>query len=225
MNTRQTQVVCVTVVVGGLLGALSYAAYRQMSQKRAGSLAGKPNALGSHAHVPTVDDLAQASPPPPPAPPFPLPIESPYPEADKAKALELLNMLKQNANIAFQEGRFEDALRGYQDCIEVTSVLGAADAEAVETEQIVRANVAMVCIRMHEYDAARAVATMLLQDAAVALPDDLKVKVLYRRGLASKALNDRAAALADFNAALHFSKDHKNPAVEKEMALLRRADA
>ncbi|KAG5470788.1 hypothetical protein LSCM1_02038 [Leishmania martiniquensis] len=224
MRASQTQLVCVAVAVSGLLGALSYAAYRQLSQDRADSLEGKPHTRGSPNQLPAGDAGAQAAPPPPQAS-LSLPLESPYPAADKAKALELLSMLKQNANIAFQEGRFEDALRGYQDCIEVTSVLGAADAEAVKTEQIVRANVAMVCIRMHEYDAARAVATTLLQDAAVALPDDLKVKVLYRRGLASKALNDRAAALADFNAAMHFSKGHKNPAVEKEMALLRQGDA
>ncbi|CAG9580530.1 conserved hypothetical protein [Leishmania major strain Friedlin] len=224
MNARQTQVACVTVVIGGLLGALSYAAYRQLSQNSAASPDRNAHVPGSPVQPPAAAAGAQASPPPPQAP-ISLPVESPCPAADKARALELLNVLKRNANIAFQEGRFEDALRGYQDCIEVTSVLGAADAEAVETEQIVRANVAMVCIRMHEYDAARSVATMLLQDAAVALPEDLKVKVLYRRGLASKALNDRAAALADFKAAVHFSKDHRNPAVEKEIALLQRGGA
>ncbi|CAJ1991938.1 Tetratricopeptide repeat-containing protein [Leishmania donovani] len=224
MNARQTQVACVTVVIGGLLCALSYAVYRQLSQNSAAIPDRKAHVSESPVQPPAVAAGAQASTPPPQAP-ISLPVESPCPAADKARALELLNVLKQNANIAFQEGRFEDALRGYQDCIEVTSVLGAADAEAVATEQIVRANVAMVCIRMHEYDAARAVATMLLQDAAIALPEDLKVKVLYRRGLASKALNDRAAALADFKAAVHFSKDHRNPAVEKEIALLQRGGA
>ncbi|CAJ1011518.1 hypothetical protein Q4I28_006831, partial [Leishmania naiffi] len=212
MNGRQTQFICVTVAAASLLGALGYAAYRKLSQDRPSSLGGKAQASKFPVRAPADADALT----PGPQVPIELPAESPYLAADRSKALRLLNVLKQEANIAFQEGRFEDALRGYQDCIEVTSVLGAADTEAVKTEQIVRANVAMVCIRMHEYDAARAVATMLLQDAAVALPEDLKVKVLYRRGLASKALNNRTAALADFNAAVHFSKDHRNPVVEKE---------
>ncbi|CAJ1034594.1 conserved hypothetical protein [Leishmania braziliensis MHOM/BR/75/M2904] len=224
MNGRQTQLICVTVAAASLLGALSYVAYRQLSQDRPGSLGGKAQASKFPVRAPAAAADADALTPGPQVP-IELPAESPYLAADRGKALKLLNVLKQEANIAFQEGRFEDALRGYQDCIEVTSVLGAADTEAVKTEQIVRANVAMVCIRMHEYDAARAVATMLLQDAAVALPEDLKVKVLYRRGLASKALNNRTAALADFNAAVHFSKDHRNPVVEKEIALLQRGDA
>lgn len=222
MSDRRPRALVGVVVAGGLLAALTFVAYRQLRGGAGG---------GSTAHSPASSAKHGARPGAPQSPlateaasepPLPLPVESPYSPADRAKALELLNALKQNANVAFQEGRFEDALKGYQDCIEVTSVLGAGEAEAVKTEQIVRANVAMVCIRMHEYDAARAVATMLLQDAAIALPEDLKVKVLYRRGLASKALNDRESAMADFNAALHFSKDHKNPAVEKEIALLQR---
>ncbi|GET91718.1 hypothetical protein, conserved [Leishmania tarentolae] len=224
MTTRHTQVACLTVAIGGLLGVCSYILYKQVRQKRAGSPNRKVHAPSSPVKPPAAASGAQASPPLPQAP-ISVPVEAPYPEADKAKALQLLNVLKQNANIAFREGRYEDALRGYQDCLEVTSALGAADTDAVATEQIVRANVVMVCIRMHEYDSARAVATMLLQDAAIALPDDLKVKVLYRRGLASKALNDRDAALADFKAAVHFSKDNSNPAVEQEIALLQRCAA
>ncbi|KAK7198486.1 hypothetical protein NESM_000809100 [Novymonas esmeraldas] len=196
------------VVVSGVVGVLSYVVFHRWSR------GGVQTSTAADAPAP-VDD---ASPPR-----LAVPRESPFPAEDRAKAMELLSALKQNANVAFRESRYDDALRGYQDCIEVTSVLGAGDAEAVQAEMVVRANIAMVCIRMQEYDAARAVATMLLQDAAVALPDDLKVKVLYRRGLASKALNERGAALADFIAAVHFSKDQQNPAAEKEIALLRRA--
>ncbi|KAG5496442.1 hypothetical protein JKF63_02744 [Porcisia hertigi] len=219
MNARHVPLVCVTVVLGSLLAALGYSAYRQLREDRRDREGRSPQPTGQSSIIAAGKHALAPS---PQAAPISLPVESPYSAADRAKALELLNVLKQSANVAFQEGRFEDALRGYQDCIEVTSALGTAEAEAVKAEQIVRANVVMVCIRMHEYDAARAVATMLLQDAAIALPEDLKVKVLYRRGLASRALDDREAALADFNAALHFSKDHKNPAVEKEIALLQR---
>lgn len=151
-----------------------------------------------------------------------LPPESTIPPAERAKAFELLDALKQQANLAFQESRYEDAVRRYQDCLEVTAVLGAHDAEAVKVDQVVRANVIMTFIRMHDYDGARLVATMLLQDAAVALPEDLKVKVLYRRGLASKSLGDKEAALADFKAALYFSKNQINAAVTKEIDLLEK---
>lgn len=141
---------------------------------------------------------------------------------ERQYAFELLQVLKQRANLAFQQGRYEDAIAGYQDCIQVTSSLGAADAEAVEAEQVIRANVVMTLVKQQRAEDARLVATMLLQDELCPLPTDLKVKVLYRRGLASKALGDREAALADFRAAVFFSPQKDNPAAKKEIEALQK---
>lgn len=157
------------------------------------------------------------------APVPPVPTDEPMALEERARAMELLQVLKQRANGAFQEGLYEDALLGYQDCISITSALGARDREAVAAEQVIRANVVMAFIKQHQYADARLVATMLLQedaDRGCPVDPDLKVKVLYRRGLASKALGEKEAALADFKAAVQLSPAQKNVMAEREIALL-----
>jgi tetratricopeptide (TPR) repeat protein len=221
MNSQSKKIVSAAAVTATLLGALTYAVYRSRtfatsSAKNDGCASA---AKGERAEL---CPPQQKRPQPTAKPTMPLPSESAIPPEERAKAFELLDALKQQANIAFQESRYEDAIKRYQDCLEVTAALGAHDAEAVKVDQVVRANVIMAFIRMHDYDAARFVATMLLQDAAVALPEDLQVKVLYRRGLASKFLGDKEAALADFEAALHFSKDGSNAPASREIELLKR---
>ncbi|KPA85029.1 putative mitochondrial hypothetical protein [Leptomonas pyrrhocoris] len=215
MDSHAKKVVSGAVVTAALLGALMYAAYRSRTSVKSVPKDGSSVPFAKAASGKTEQHK--------PKPVMRLPPESTIPPGERAKALELLDALKQQANLAFQESRYEDAIKRYQDCLEVTAVLGAHDAEAVKIDQVVRANVSMTFIRMRDYDAARFVATMLLQDAAIALPEDLKVKVLYRRGLASKSLGDADAALSDFKAALHFSPDHSNPSIAKEIALLERA--
>lgn len=214
MNSQSKQIISVAVFTAALLGALTYVAFRSRTSPKAVT---KKYSRVSPAASGKASSPSQAGKPVMTPPP-----ESTIPPEERAKALELLDILKQQANLAFQESRFEDAIKRYQDCLEVTAALASNDAEAVKIDQVVRANVIMTFIRMHDYDAARFVATMLLQDAAIALPEDLKVKVLYRRGLASKFLGDKTAALADFKAALHFSKDQNNAAAAKEIDLLEK---
>lgn len=152
-----------------------------------------------------------------------VPSDPPVTSEQRTRAMQLFQVLKKRANEAFQEGRYEDAVVGYQDCIGVTSALGSADSEAVAAEQIIRANVVMAFLKLQQYDDARMVATMLLEERLHPLNDDLKVKVLHRRGLASKALSEADAAIADFKAALHFSPNHENSAAKRELELLARA--
>ncbi|CCW60284.1 unnamed protein product [Phytomonas sp. EM1] len=148
------------------------------------------------------------------------PEDEVLPPEMREKAMRLLDMLKQKANLDFQEGRYEDALKGYQECIDVTYALGSRDVEGVKAGQVVRANAVMCYIRLKNFDDASLVASMMLEDKVFPLEGDLKVKVLYRRGLVAKALGNKEAALADFRAAIHFSPDKKNPAAEREIAML-----
>lgn len=176
---------------------------------------GPQDAVGAHTGASDVVAPARQAPE--------VPTDDPVDPAQRARAMELLQVLKQRANTAFQEGRYEDAIMGYQDCISVTSALGARDKEAVAAEQVIRANVVMAFIKQHQYADARLVATMLLQedaDRGCPVGDELKVKVLYRRGLASKALGEMDAALSDFKAAVLLSPGRKNPMAEREIALL-----
>lgn len=145
------------------------------------------------------------------------------PSRTRSEALDLLRVLKATANTAFQESRLMDALRLYQDCVEVTRVLGAADREAVQLEQTICSNIVMVLIRMKEYHDARALASRLLDDPLEPLPQLLQVKVVYRRGLASKALGDVDAALADMRAAVQLSENKANPAAQVEIESLLKA--
>lgn len=148
--------------------------------------------------------------------------EPPLSGEDREKGLRLLNALKQLANTAFQQGRYEEAMKGYENCLSVSNVLGSQDSEVVAIDQVIRANVVMTLIKLHLFEDARMVATMMLQDKTYPLSTELKVKVIYRRGLASVALNDTAAARADFEAAVYLSPNQSNPAAAKELAALSR---
>lgn len=68
----------------------------------------------------------------------------------------------------------------------------------------------MVLLRLNQFESAAMVASMLIDDASHPLPKDLLVKVLYRRGLASKSVGNINAALADFSAAVQFSPSQRN---------------
>ncbi|EPY40521.1 hypothetical protein AGDE_03407 [Angomonas deanei] len=136
--------------------------------------------------------------------------------------MALLQHLKQLANVAFQEGRYEEALTLYQNCLKVTQALGGGDSENVASDQVIRSNVVMTLIKLSQYDDARLVATVLLQDEQYPLAPDLKVKLLYRRGIASKQLGDKSSAISDFKSAIHFSPDQKNPMAEAELNRLTR---
>ncbi|EKF33427.1 hypothetical protein MOQ_002708 [Trypanosoma cruzi marinkellei] len=133
-----------------------------------------------------------------------------------------LLLLKEKANAHFRAAEFDAALEMYQGCVDMCAALGADDAEAVQIDQVVRANVALVFLKLQRPEEARMLATFLLQDDTHPVEGDLKVKVLYRRGLASQALGDRESALCDFRAAVLFSPGEKNPAAEAAIAALSR---
>ncbi|ESS68578.1 hypothetical protein TcG_13467 [Trypanosoma cruzi] len=133
-----------------------------------------------------------------------------------------LLLLKEKANAHFRAAEFDAALEMYQGCVDMCAALGADDAEAVQINQVVRANVALVFLKLQRPEEARMLATFLLQDDTHPVEGDLKVKVLYRRGLASQALGDRESALCDFRAAVFFSPGEKNPAAEAAIAALSR---
>ncbi|KAH9578810.1 hypothetical protein LSM04_005257 [Trypanosoma melophagium] len=135
----------------------------------------------------------------------------------------MLRLLKERANAHFQAGRYEAALAAYQECLDATAALRAVDAESMLVDCTVRANVVMVFLRLQRPEEARMAATLLLQgpdSTASELPADLKVKVLYRRGLASRALGDVDSALCDFRAAVQLSPGKMNLEAEKEIAAL-----
>uniref|UniRef100_A0A0A9VZS2 Peptidyl-prolyl cis-trans isomerase FKBP42 n=1 Tax=Lygus hesperus TaxID=30085 RepID=A0A0A9VZS2_LYGHE len=128
--------------------------------------------------------------------------------------------MKEKANVAFQENRFDAALEGYQYCADLIQAMGSCTPELVTALQVIRANVVMVLLKQSQYETAALAATMLLDDEEYPLPEDLLVKVLYRRGLASKNMGNIDAALADFKAAVQFSLPTHNVAAEREIALL-----
>ncbi|KPI84593.1 hypothetical protein ABL78_6354 [Leptomonas seymouri] len=222
MDSKSRNVLSAAVVTAALLGTLMYTAYRSRNsakeapKKDSGAPSTKVRSTKNGNSQQRQQQQQQAK------PIMTLPPESTIPPDERAKALELLAALKQQANTAFQECRYEDAIKRYEDCLEVTAVLGARDAEALQIDLVVRANVIMTFIRLRDYNSARHVATMLLEDAAAFMKDDLRVKVLYRRGLASKFLADRGAALADFKAALHLSQGQLAVAITKEIELLEK---
>ncbi|ORC87470.1 uncharacterized protein TM35_000222690 [Trypanosoma theileri] len=136
---------------------------------------------------------------------------------------DMLHSLKERANAHFQASRYEEALAAYQECLDVTAALRDVDAESMLVDYTVRANVVMVFLRLQRPEEARIMATLLLQQpdsTASPLPNDLKVKVLYRRGLASRALGDNESALCDFRAAVQLSPGQRNLQAEKEIAAL-----
>ncbi|RNF27534.1 uncharacterized protein Tco025E_00184 [Trypanosoma conorhini] len=138
---------------------------------------------------------------------------------------DALGRLKENANKMFQGGQFDAALKLYQGCLDVCAALGAGDATAVQVSQVVRANVVLVFLKLQRPEEARMLATFLLQDDTNPVEGELKVKVLYRRGLASQALDDRESALCDFRAAVLLSPEGKNPAAQNAIAALSRSAA
>ncbi|CCW68448.1 unnamed protein product [Phytomonas sp. Hart1] len=162
----------------------------------------------------------------PPSKPSSPPSGTPPPQdeelspAMRDNAMGLFDLLKKKANLDFQEGRFEAALKGYQDCIDITHALGSRDREAVKLGQVACANAVMCYIKLKNFDDASLVASFMLDDKAFPLESDLKVKVLFRRGLSAKALDKKEAALADFRAAMELSPGQKNPAAEREIAML-----
>lgn len=149
--------------------------------------------------------------------------ELPLKPEDAERAKVLLQALKGKANRAFQEMRLEDAMHGYQSCLDIISTLGRADSNIETTRNVIHANVIMTLLKLHEYESASHVATMLLQDSTTVLSPDLTVKVLFRRGLASKGLGHIDAALSDLQAALQLSPNQRNPAAEREISLINRA--
>ncbi|RNF12119.1 hypothetical protein TraAM80_00540 [Trypanosoma rangeli] len=136
---------------------------------------------------------------------------------------DALEQLKENANEMFKGAKFDTALEMYQGCLDMCAALGTEDAKAVQISQVVRANVVLVFLKLQRPEEARMLATFLLQDDTSPVDGELKVKVLYRRGLASQELGDRESALCDFNAAVAFSPGGKNPAVQSAIVALSRS--
>nr|CCC54246.1 putative Hypothetical protein [Trypanosoma vivax Y486] len=141
-------------------------------------------------------------------------------DPERLKYHAILEKLKERANSLFKEGHFDAALEAYQNCIDACSALGESDAVAVRVHQMVQANVIFVFLKLKRPEEARMLATFLLQDEMCSIEGELKVKVLYRRGLASQALGDTDSALCDFNAALACSEGQRNPVVEKAIEAL-----
>jgi tetratricopeptide (TPR) repeat protein len=125
---------------------------------------------------------------------------------ERRQAIQLYHALKGQANAAFQKGFLEDALQHYQDSVDVLAAVpvDVADAEIVQLSQVVRANVVLVFLKMERYEDARMLATFLLQDD-VRPPLPLMCKVLFRRATAMVKLGDLDGAIADLQAAQHFS--------------------
>lgn len=125
---------------------------------------------------------------------------------ERRQAIQLYNALKGQANAAFQKGALEEALQHYQDSVDVLAAIPVAvpDAEIVQLSQVVRANVVLVFLKMERYEDARMLATFLLQDD-VRPPLPLLCKVLFRRATAMVKLGDLDGAIADLEAAKHFS--------------------
>lgn len=134
---------------------------------------------------------------------------------ERTKLLNIASELRAKGNAFFQHAEYDKALDVYENCQQVLSALGK-DSEGVTQQQIVLSNVVLCLCKLHRHMEACFVATELLQSEE-ALPENLKPKVLYRRGLASRALENFDAARADFKAAIELSKDGN---AEAEKALI-----
>ncbi|CBH18722.1 hypothetical protein, conserved [Trypanosoma brucei gambiense DAL972] len=146
-------------------------------------------------------------------------------ENERPKYHEMLMQMKARGNEFFQEGQYEAALEAYQNCIDACSALGSHDAVAVEVDHVVRVNVILVFLKLKRPEEARMLATFLLQDEACPVRGELKVKALYRRGLASQDIGDLESALCDFRAAVECSPGQSNPAAERAIAGLMKGSS
>jgi len=153
---------------------------------------------------------------------------------DRRRALELFHTLKTQGNHAFSKGSMHDALKSYQDALDVVSMLPSAkDPELQGLANVVRANVMMVLLKMECYDDVRMLGTYLLQPDSDAvnppnlsssqshhqhlhMPQDLVCKVLFRRAAAMVHLGDLEGALSDLRAAKKLSLK-ADPAIESEL--------
>lgn len=137
---------------------------------------------------------------------------------ERQKVLSMASHLKTKANAFFQEGKFDNALQMYEETLTLLSYIGD-DEESVGQQHIIRSNAVMCFYKLQRYQEACLVATELLEEHD-SLPLNLKAKILYRRGLASKALGNGEGASLDFQAAIHFSPGNRNPEAERELKLL-----
>nr|CCC96120.1 unnamed protein product [Trypanosoma congolense IL3000] len=135
-------------------------------------------------------------------------------DEERSKYHAVLMQMKSRGNEFFQAGQFEAALEAYQNCVDACAALGPDDAVAVQVHQVVRVNVVLVFLKLQRPEEARMLATFLLQDETHPVQGEMKVKALYRRGLASQEVGDVESALCDFRAAVACSPGQRNPAAE-----------
>lgn len=140
-------------------------------------------------------------------------------EEERKIALELATRQREIGNVSFQQNDFNNALCYYSSCMEILQALGSGDADAVSQHHTVRSNAVLCLYKLQQYQEACLLATEILESKtpSAPLPDTVRVKVLHRRGLASKALGQAAAAAMDFKAAIHFSPGRQNAEAEREL--------
>jgi hypothetical protein len=216
LSDRSGAVRIATAVVAA--GALAGAAYWMIVRKREKGLVTTAASANSHcaASSPTkISDKAAILAANPPAPVL---------SEERTQGLALFNLLKAKANEAFQKNELDAALAGYQEAADCLHALGL-DAETLVLCQTIQANAALVMNKQQRFEEAVNVTTFMLNNPAP-MGRDLTVKVLYRRAIARKGLNDLAGAKGDLKEALMFS-DGTNAEVQKEIdridALLAKA--
>lgn len=123
------------------------------------------------------------------------------------EAREQYEKFKQQGNAHVQAGRFQDAVKAYQQCI----ALDPANMAAFN-------NRSLCWLKMREYGRAEADATLVLHQE----PDN--VKALYRRGMARKGQEDWSGALQDFSRALELDPNN-GPAAQERAAVEPKARA
>ena len=142
----------------------------------------------------------------------------PSPEIDPIELISQALLHKDEGNNLFKAGNLIKASRSYRKGTSILKPLNQQNDSSNEQVKLLlislQTNLSMVCFKQNKYQQSKDVASKVL------LVDQLNVKALYRRAVASRKLKHLDSAREDLRAA--YEADPNNRAVQKELLAVKK---